>query len=133
MTLSPIDAPVRLTVPDRQEWAELGVSEVCQAADCQQLGTQWHHVFRRTQTAGPVDWVAIDGLVIFNKIRLCLWCHDKINSHAAWVVYDEHGWWEWAVRTKRTEPGRFHGREIVQSKSKDIFIVVGKVKEPPLL
>lgn len=60
------------------------------------LGLQWHHIVRRSATGGPVDWIAVDGLVLWNKLRVCIHCHERINNHGIRLWYEDgEGWSVW--------------------------------------
>lgn len=99
MTLLPVE-DTRITVP-AQDWPEPEPVVRCQGPVCQRQGTQWHHVVRRSATGGPVDWVCIDGLVLWNKVRVCLWCHQRINDHLYWIRYEDGVGWVWWKREAR--------------------------------
>lgn len=82
---------------------------VCQHPTCDT--TYWiegHHVVRRSATAGPRDFVTIDGLVVPNRVGLCKEHHDQltglVGGHKAAIVYPPAqglttglytAWWVW--------------------------------------
>ena len=91
MTLAAVE-PVRITIPPQEGWIEPESIYRCEIPACVRAGSQWHHIVRRSQTGGPKDWISIDGLVIWNKAWICLWCHDDINNHNVWIRYVDGVW-----------------------------------------
>jgi hypothetical protein len=84
----------QISIPE-QEWAEPEPSHYCANPRCDRLGTQGHHIVRRSATGGPKRWIAIDGVVLLNEVRVCLWCHEDLNRHAAWIRYFTGEGWLW--------------------------------------
>lgn len=97
MTLQAVE-PVRLSIPP-QEWPEPEEPTRCQLCPSM-LGLQWHHIVRRSATAGPKDWIGVDGLVVWNKLRVCIQCHDRINDHGYRVAWEDGTGWVLWLRVK---------------------------------
>lgn len=127
MTLLPVET-VRVTVPAQDSWPDDGNSPYCCCPSCAQAGTQTHHVVRRSETAGPKRWVAVDGLVLLNELRVCLWCHDKLNNHDAWIRYVDGEGWVWYAAARRGELRLDPERFIQHPKSGRWFKSLGRVK-----
>lgn len=94
MTLLPVE-PIRVTIPAQEGWVKGETSERCANPECDQRGTETHEVVRRSYTAGAKRWVAIDGFVIGNQVRLCHSCHEDITQHRAWIRYLTGEGWVW--------------------------------------
>jgi hypothetical protein len=126
LTLLPIE-PVRVTVPPQDCWPDEENAHWCANPDCDQYGSETHHVVRRSETAGPKRWVSIDGLVICNEVRVCSRCHCNITEHRAWIRYEEGtGWVWWAARPPdaTADPSEFYEHP----KSGRLFRRVGPLK-----
>jgi len=73
---------------------------VCAFPKCANRGgLEPHHVVRRSETGGPVDWVAINGVVLYNKRYLCHVHHAMVTGgvggHRGWIRYLEGDGWVW--------------------------------------
>lgn len=95
MTLLPVE-PIRITVPDQDAWIKEPLPETCQVPGCGERGEKGgHHVVRRSHTGRPVDFVAVDGVVLDNRVRLCFEHHCMVTDHRAWIRYKTGAGWEW--------------------------------------
>lgn len=130
MTLAPVEE-IRVTIPS-QEWeVELPELLLCVNPDCTRRGTQKHHVVRRSAMAGPKRWVAIDGVVLLNEVPVCLWCHEDLNNHEAWIRYFTGEGWVWyAAGPAGSRASDWPGIESIQHpKSGRLFWKIGPLKE----
>lgn len=94
MTLAPsrnLGPRLRITTYD----AEYALPTSCEWPWCPQPGTEAHHVEPRSRTAGPKNWIEIDGFPVRNKVKTCKRHHDMltggIGGHKAKLVWDG-GW-----------------------------------------
>lgn len=124
MTLSPVEQ-VRIGVPPQEGWVEGHPELLCCCPSCGKVGTQTHHVITRKFTLGAKRWVTVDGLVLLNERRVCLWCHDDINNHLAWIMYAEGEGWVWYVARSPLP----HETAFQHPKSGRWFVLVGPLKE----
>jgi len=95
VTLLPVEQ-VRISVPPQDRWPTPEIARLCQVPGCllyPEPGA--HHVVRRTFTGGPVDWVTIDGLVLYNLVRLCHRHHSALTEHHAGIRHEEGTGWVW--------------------------------------
>lgn len=126
MTLAPVEE-IRITIPSQDWEVELPELLLCANPDCKRRGTQLHHVVRRSATAGPKRWVAVDGIVLLNEIPVCLWCHEDLNAHKAWIRYFTGGSWVWYTALPG-QPELQHG-DFQHPKSGRWFRRVGRIRE----
>lgn len=94
------------------EWVHYQLAPVCAVPGCWERAEPGsHHICRRSDTAGPKNWVAIDGLVVPNRCRLCTSHHRAVTGgvggHQARIVWaiDGPGRWLWAVHPPLTPAG----------------------------
>jgi len=83
---------------ERAEGPKLVPNEVCSAPGCGRVSTDGHHIWRRSFTAGPVDWITFDGRALANKTWLCVehhsWVNGGVGGHKAWIsLVDATYWW----------------------------------------
>lgn len=110
MTLRPVEAS-RITVPPQDAWIPYELPFICQVPGCWHSADDPHHIVRRSDTGGPVDYVSIDGLVVANKMAICRTHHDEVTGgvggHKAMIRFPgweeiAHGlysaWWLWYAR-----------------------------------
>jgi len=94
VTLDPVDtdAIFRVDGPDYT------VGPYCANPRCGRIAEHAHHIVRRSATAGPADWVEINGEVFANKTGLCPDCHDmvtgRVGGHQA-AIRLVHGVFVW--------------------------------------
>ena len=77
-------------------------TDMCMIPGCPRLAQSRHHIWRRSATAGPADWVTIDNQwVSCNVIPVCNYHHDMltgmVGGHRGWIKWDpvhELTWWE---------------------------------------
>lgn len=126
MTLLPVE-PIRVTIPPQDGWVEPEQSYNCCNPECNRNGMEGHHVVRRSETGGPKDWIAVDGLVLFNKLRVCNVCHCDLTEHRTWIRYFTGAGWLWYAAVPGGERGP---REdfIQHPKSGRWFRLIGPVK-----
>lgn len=102
-----------------------GVPSICQVPGCfrRAEGKGGHHVVRRSHTSGAADFVAIDGLVLPNRVAICSTHHGLITDNKAWIRYrDGLGWW-WFLPED-------NGSDILAStKAGTVFYCHGRLKE----
>jgi hypothetical protein len=104
VTLSPsVQLGTRLTIV-LGEWVDYELAEVCAVPGCWQRPEQGsHHIVRRSDTAGPKNWVGIDGLVVPNRCRLCPEHHRMVTGgpggHRARILWADRptGHWRWCT------------------------------------
>jgi hypothetical protein len=82
-----------------------GLSEICSVPGCWQRPEPGsHHIEPRSRTGGPVDYVVIDNLVVYNRCRLCpmhhLWVTGDLGGHKARIVWED-GAWHWQEPSAR--------------------------------
>lgn len=53
-----------------------------------------HHVVRRSYTAGPKDWILVDGEPVKNLIPLCFVHHQQVTEGKTRIIFVD-GWWAW--------------------------------------
>jgi hypothetical protein len=126
MTLAPA-YDVEISVPGRQDWPEPEPYEGCCNPTCRKRGEQTHHVVRRSATAGPVRWVVVDGVVLLNEVRVCLWCHDDLNNHRAWIRYFTERGWLWYAAAPAAQAAGAAG-SVQHPKSHRWFMPLGSLK-----
>ena len=110
MTLRPVEA-IRLKVPPQERWIPYELPPICQVPGCWLPMEDPHHIVRRSDTGGPVDYVTVDGLVLANKIGICRPHHDEVTGgvggHKARIGFPEwqdivdglySAWWLWYAR-----------------------------------
>jgi hypothetical protein len=130
VTLLPVE-PVRVTIPAQDGWVEEDLPALCCNPQCDRRGGQTHHVVRRSETGGPIRWVAIDGVILLNEWRICLWCHEMLNCHDAWIRYlTPFGWVWYAALPARRSPVAGHGGPdfIQHPKSGRWFRLIGPLR-----
>lgn len=104
MTLSPSrELGTRFSIVNG-EWVEYELANVCAVPGCYMRPEPGsHHICRRSDTAGPKDWVGIDGLVVPNRCRLCPGHHRAVTGewggHRARIVWADRpqGHWRWQI------------------------------------
>lgn len=106
MTLLPAE-PARVTIdPRRYSWCPpLVLDSVCYAPGCTEVWQiQRHHIVRRSNTGGPLDYITIGGLVVPNVCMLCRDHHDMVTGlvggHRAWIRYETGEGWLWYRPTR---------------------------------
>lgn len=63
---------------------------MCAAPGCDQLGTERHHIFRRSFLAGDYIWIELpDGRHLGNLVKLCNFHHRQITVNAAWLNFED--------------------------------------------
>jgi len=127
MTLLPVEE-IRVTVPDRQDWPTGEDDWRCCNPNCGQRGTEGHHVVRRTATSGPVDWVAVDGIVLQNVVRVCHTCHEDITQHRAWIRHLPGEGWVWYAALPRGLAASPGADRVQHPKSGREFVRIGPVR-----
>lgn len=108
MTLAPsTELGLRLQLLDHEPKVTYELDDVCAVPGCQhppEAGS--HHIEPRSRTGrkGGVDFVAVDGMVVPNRCRLCTPHHravtGEIGGHKARIVWDDFQGW-WAFQTKQ--------------------------------
>lgn len=103
MTLAPSD---QWHLVERAEGPKLVPNEVCSVPGCGRVSTDGHHIWRRSFTGGPVDWITFEGRAVANKTWMCVHHHAMVNGglggHKAWISLVDMTYW-WNVE----EDGRF--------------------------
>jgi len=74
---------------------------VCSHPNCDRRSTDGHHIWRRSFTGGPTDWVSIAGRTVANKTWLCVEHHLEITGdlggHVSWIRWRDGIYW-WYTR-----------------------------------
>ena len=90
-----------LTLPPVDSWEVEEVkgpsykvdSRCCNPA-CKRWADHAHHLFRRSKTGGPTNWIRIHDEVIGNLVPLCAPCHEDITGavggHKAAIRWHDH-------------------------------------------
>ncbi len=99
MTLAPSKhlGPRLTFVKDESKLVTYGLGGVCAVPTCQSGDLQTHHIEPRSRTAGPKDFVIIDGVVAPNRCRLCALHHLQvtggIGGHKGRISWEQGCWW----------------------------------------
>lgn len=73
-----------------QEGPSYDLNFMCAAPGCDQLGTETHHIWRRSFLIGDYAWVQLpDGRLLGNLVRLCNFHHRQITVNAAWINFED--------------------------------------------
>lgn len=117
MTLLAVE-PVRLSLdPRRYVWCvTVELKPVCYAPGCAiHFGLHKHHIVRRSQTGGPLDYVTIDGLVTQNVVNLCRVHHEAVTGavggHSGWIRHLAGLGWVWYSPAPSGVPGAVTSKE----------------------
>lgn len=104
MTLSPSESLNVKAVLDRPKYK---LNTVCAHPFCHEMAREGHHLWRRSMTGVPADWVDVDGHVIGNLVGLCRLHHQDVNGgiggHRAWITLED-GELVWNDRAYHVDP-----------------------------
>lgn len=135
MTLLPVE-PARVKVADDYSWCSgPELPRWCQVPTCgSSLGLETHHIYPRSRTGGPRDFITVDGLVRQNVCMLCKIHHDQatglVGGHRAAIrlaEWEGRECWVWFQRMSAFDPVALsrRGDHVVKLKSGAVLAAFG--------
>lgn len=89
MTLLPHNNQDVKGIP-KDEYPPYDISVLCCHPHCSKPATEGHHMWRRSFTIGPYDWVRLwDGTVVGNVVGLCMLHHNDITGNRSKIIMQE--------------------------------------------
>jgi len=127
VTLLPVWEQIRISVPPQNRYPLEDLGTLCWVPMCGERGERgYHHIVRRSFTGRPVDHIAIDGLVLDNRAKLCTWHHDDVTENRALIAYLTGEHWLWCTPVPAALAVGF--QTTINPRTGTVYVVHGKLE-----